>query len=314
MNPQVSIILPTYNRAKILPRTIESILNQTFKNFELIIVDDGSTDDTEKIVKNFQRKDKRIVYIKNIQNRGVSFSRNKGIKIAKGEYIAFQDSDDEWLPKKLQKQVKIFEKLPNSFGVIYSDAIKIYEGKNKKYFSAPTLMKGIINNKTLDYQGLYILPPSTLIKRECFKKIGLFDEKLLVAEDLDFFTRASQYYRFFHIKEALILCYKTTRSISLNYNFYFKARKMLLQKYFYDIKNNKNFLAHQLRLIGSLALLAGKTKTGRNYLLKSIKKKPFNIKTLIIFLISFLGKDFLNFVKNIKDNFLEKVFKKSSNF
>jgi len=103
----ISVIIPTYNRAKSITRSIITVLNQTYENYELIVIDDCSTDSTKKILQSFS--DKRIIYVRHLYNQGAAAARNTGIKIAKGKYIAFQDSDDEWLPKKLEKQMKVFK-------------------------------------------------------------------------------------------------------------------------------------------------------------------------------------------------------------
>src|SRR4030042_5052103 len=110
--PTVSIIIPTYNRAHLVMRAINSVLDQSFQDFEIIIVDDASRDNTEKMVSGI--RDKRIFYIRHEKNRGGSAARNTGIKQARGEYIAFLDSDDEWLPEKLEKQLKVLEQYTNS--------------------------------------------------------------------------------------------------------------------------------------------------------------------------------------------------------
>ncbi|HKK53946.1 MAG TPA: glycosyltransferase family A protein [Patescibacteria group bacterium] len=102
-NPKISVIIPTYNRANFLPRAIKSVLNQTFKDFELIIVDDGSTDNTKEVINNYLKNDDRIKYIYQQNSGGPPKPKNTGIKIAKGEYIAFLDSDDEWFKDKLKK-------------------------------------------------------------------------------------------------------------------------------------------------------------------------------------------------------------------
>ena len=102
----VSIILPTYNRAALLPRSIESVLGQTYGDFELIVVDDGSQDDSAAVVARFA--DKRIHYLRLARNGGVSAARNAGLAEAAGKYIAFQDSDDEWMAEKLERQMREF--------------------------------------------------------------------------------------------------------------------------------------------------------------------------------------------------------------
>jgi len=114
----VSIVIPTYNRAGLLSRTIQSVLNQTYQDFEIIIVDDGSTDKTEEVVKSFNSK--KIFYNRHEENKGANAARNTGIKASRGEYIAFQDSGDEWLPQKLERQMKVFENASPEVGVVYT--------------------------------------------------------------------------------------------------------------------------------------------------------------------------------------------------
>jgi len=125
----ISIILPTFNRAKIVSRSIRSVLNQTYKEFELIIIDDGSADCTQELISKI--KDSRIRYIKHEKNKGAAAARNTGIKAAQYDLIAFQDSDDEWMPEKLEKQIKVMSSLPDDYGVVYSAFWRL--GKRKKY-------------------------------------------------------------------------------------------------------------------------------------------------------------------------------------
>lgn len=116
-NELVSVIIPTYNRANLILQAVKSVLNQTYKNFEIIIVDDGSSDNTEDVINVIH--DNRIRYIKHAINKGASAARNTGIREAKGKYIAFQDSDDHWLPDKLEKQVKRIENTPDHVGAVF---------------------------------------------------------------------------------------------------------------------------------------------------------------------------------------------------
>src|ERR1017187_7936626 len=107
VNPTVSVVIPTYNRARILPRAVKSVVSQTLEDWELLVVDDGSADDTEQVVAAFG--DSRIHYIRHERNRGQSAAQNTGIRASRGTYVAFLDSDDEWLPEKLAKVVDCFQ-------------------------------------------------------------------------------------------------------------------------------------------------------------------------------------------------------------
>ena len=126
MNDLVSIIMPSYNTGKFIAESINSVLNQTYKNWELIIVDDCSTDNTDSVVKNFQ--DTRIRYFKNEVNSGAAISRNKALREAKGRWIAFLDSDDLWMPEKLEKQIAFMEQ--NGYSFSYTNYIEIDESSN----------------------------------------------------------------------------------------------------------------------------------------------------------------------------------------
>ena len=184
----VSVIVPTYNRADLISETIESILNQTYKNFELIIVDDGSTDNTEEVIRKF--KDSRIKYIKTDNWGGPARPRNTGIKKAKGEYIAFCDDDDIWLPKKLEKQIRVFQ-ISNETAMLYT-RFKTIEG-------------GVISNKIFPENGKYnsgnifksiylrnlIACSSVMVKRSVLDQVGLFntDPNLIAVEDADLWLR-----------------------------------------------------------------------------------------------------------------------------
>ena len=126
MNELVSVIMPSYNTAKFIKETIESVLNQTYQNFEIIIVDDCSTDNTDEVVAEI--KDERIKYIKNEKNSGAAISRNRALREAKGKWIAFLDSDDVWLPEKLEKQIAFMKK--NGYAFSYTQYEEMDEDSN----------------------------------------------------------------------------------------------------------------------------------------------------------------------------------------
>ena len=144
----VYIITPTYNCAKFIGATIESVLNQTYQNFEMIIVDDASKDNTEEVVKSF--KDKRIKYIRLSKNSGPAFARNRAMEEARGKYMAFLDSDDLWKREKLEKQINFIKK--NKYKIICSDYEQIDEEGNK-------LNKIIPCKKKVNYNGILLSCP-----------------------------------------------------------------------------------------------------------------------------------------------------------
>ena len=292
--PEVSVIIATYNRAHVITRAIRSVLNQTYQDFELIIVDGASTDNTEEVVKNFN--DVRIRYIRQEINKGPQSGRNTGIKAATGEYIAFQDSDDEWLSEKLEKQMNVFQRVPSKVGMVYTSLYRIGKGGIKLPFKTPTIMPedGFVYKEALDYKVLNIQIGTAVIRRKCFERVGLLDERLPAFDDLELFIRLSKYYCFYHIDEPLVNYYATEGSFGSNQKNVVAARKIILEKYFDDIKKNRRTLAKHYFLIGFFHISNNEIEIGRSYLVKAAKAYPFNIKVLSITLLSFFGQDAYN--------------------
>ena len=196
----ISIIIPTYNRKSFLIHAINSVLNQTYQNLELIIIDDGSSDKTENIVK---KKYPKIKFYKQ-KNKGVSAARNKGIKMASCKWIAFLDSDDRWHPRKLENQINYLLAHPR-YKICHTDEIWIRKGirinqhkKHKKY-------GGHIFNKCLDL--CRISPSSVIIHKDIFNKVGLFNEKLPVCEDYDLWLRIAEKFPVLYLDEKLTIKY-----------------------------------------------------------------------------------------------------------
>ncbi len=179
----VSIILPTYNRADYIRSALDSVFSQTFRNWELVIIDDGSTDDTVAVINDYD--DSRIVYLYQ-ENRGVSAARNHGIEKCRGQYIALLDSDDEWLPKKLEKQLRYMQE--NDFEICQTDEIWIRNGKRvnqPKKYSKP---EGWFFESSL--QMCLISPSCTIFTRKAWDVIGPFDVEMPSCEDYDMWLRA----------------------------------------------------------------------------------------------------------------------------
>src|SRR6185437_3911712 len=183
-HPLVSVIIPCYNAEKYIGQAIESILNQTYKNFEIIIINDGSTDQSADIINNYILLDNSI-QLYNQPNKGVSASRNKGIDLAKGQIIAFLDSDDAWESENLEVKVKALISDITLFWV-FSDMYLADEMLNKT-----ALLEGITNDNILDSllarRGEVIHAPSGIVlKKECLTASNIrFDSKATPSEDLD---------------------------------------------------------------------------------------------------------------------------------
>jgi glycosyltransferase involved in cell wall biosynthesis len=199
--PKVSIVIPSYNRAEFIPATLDSILAQTFKDFEVIFVDDGSSDNTEAILAHYASHDKRIKYIKQ-SNSERAVARNNGMKRAQGEYIALVDSDDLWYPNKLEKQLEIFEE--------HHDLVLCYASVNRIDFagnrvrSAPRQHQGHSGYIFFDLLMRNFIPSVTpMFKREIFDLVGEQNTEFIPYEDWDFWLRISHQGKFFHIAEPL---------------------------------------------------------------------------------------------------------------
>jgi glycosyltransferase involved in cell wall biosynthesis len=180
--PLVSVIIPTYNRGWILKEAIESVQFQTYRNFELIIVDDGSTDNTREVLEEFKEE---LVVIRQ-KNKGVSAARNKGVSFSRGTLIAFLDSDDLWKPEKLANQVAFFESNPE-IHICQTDEIWIRKGKRvnpKKYHQKPS---GMIFEQSLSL--CLVSPSAVMMKKKLFHEAGGFDESFPACEDYDLWLR-----------------------------------------------------------------------------------------------------------------------------
>jgi len=297
--PKVSVIIPTYNRAYLIGRAIQSVLDQSYHDFEIIIIDDGSTDNTEEVVKEFQKKDERIRYIKHKGNKGYPKALNTGIKAARGEYIAFQDSDDEWLPEKLKKQMEVFKNASSDVGVVYTGFLRIE--KDKKIYIPPswvTHKEGNIHKELLKRN--FVGTPAAIVKKECFEKTGMFDEYLPCFQDWELWIRISKYYQFRYIAEPLINAYCTPDSISANPEALTRAWKLILKKHLNDIRQNRNLLSRHYSVIGFFLCSQGKLKEGRSYFIKAIISYPCNIKFFLGIFFSFFGARFYNRMLKIK--------------
>lgn len=202
MTPRVSVIIPTYNRASVIRRAVESVFDQSFCDWELIIVDDGSTDNTRDLLKPYA--DHPRVRLFETENKGVSAARNLGVRRARGAWIAFLDSDDQWLPEKLEKQVGQSQKDPD-IPVIHGDEIWIRRGVRVNPMKKHQKKGGDIFAQAL---RLCCISPSTVfMKKSLFDKVGYFKEHFPVCEDYDLWLRITGRYPVGYIDDFLVKKY-----------------------------------------------------------------------------------------------------------
>jgi len=293
LKPKISVIIPTYNRPHLLRRAIESVLNQTFDDFEVLIIDGARSKETKDIVESYG--DGRLRYIPQ-RGKGIANARNLGVKRARGEFIAFLDDDDRWKENKLEIQLKTFEKLSDKYCLIYTAFNYYHLEKDEILGTKRPIARGYVYNQMLLDN---ITGTSTImVKRDCFKETGLFREDFITCEDWDMWLRISKSYLFEGIKEPLV-----DYSIHLgqfSFSKYLEGRYKIIESHG-DIKHNPKILSYHLLQIGVLKLASG-DKNGYSDIFLAFQLNPLLKKTwrtiltsifdprTKIYLLKFLGR------------------------
>jgi len=233
--PKVSVILPTYNRAKLLGTAMESVLGQSFGDLELLVVDDGSEDDTEALVRGYQEADERVHYLRG-EHRGISAALNAGIRVAQGKYVARMDSDDQWLPELLETEVAILEARPE-IGLVYALA----QWANADMVPQPNRILGVAphfpNDALRSMLWINLTCSITqLLRRECFDLVGLFDESLVTSMEWEMQLRVAFHYQIVFVDRVLALVrdhdQRTTGGRKPAYAAFLGSRHKVLDKFF----------------------------------------------------------------------------------
>lgn len=245
---KVSIIIPTYNRAKMLEKSVNSVLAQTYPWFEVLIIDDGSTDNTRQLVASF--RDKRIRYYQMEKNQGASAARNYGLQNANYDYIAFEDSDDLWYADKLEKQMTILQNVDEDIGIVYHKIVYDF-GEGRYAILPPEEIEKEKKSGNIYTQMLYhnLIPcPSILARRSAIRKTGGFDTELKALEDYDFALRLTKKYKAYFLDEILLKASLLNQGVSSNPVNYLVASCMILVKYKQDYLQTNTF-NHRVELI-----------------------------------------------------------------
>ncbi len=279
---RISVIIPSYNRAHILKNAVSSVLEQSYKNIELILVDDCSTDNTKEIAKEIT--DSRFRYHRLEKNSGACIARNKGIELAKGEYIAFNDSDDHWHKEKLQKQLDF---LLRNKADITSCAMNVYDENQKLMYVFPDKNKtqeGIISTQAL----LKYNNTSTQLlfgKAECFRKI-MFDPTMPRFQDWEECIRLSQQYSMYYQNEILVDTYQQRDSITKNPKKGLNGMKIILEKYRAQIFSSPDITESFFKKMSAFTCLCGKNPIQE---MKYIVKACPNLNNRVRYILAKIG-------------------------
>jgi glycosyltransferase involved in cell wall biosynthesis len=281
--PTFSIITATYNRGDIIDRTIDSVISQSFKDFEYIIVDDGSTDATREVVEQYD--DDRIQYVKLDNNQGANSARNRGIKKATGKYVSFLDSDDEYLPTRLEFVADEFSNCPEDIGCVFHSYEKIYPNDDMSIVPATENELSLSDFSDGNPVGSFL---AATFRQTVFDSIGYLDEKMPACQDIEFYIRVADQYSFRGFNEILGRKRAHSRSISASLDRRITGEQRLIEKHGQIISNKRLEWQHFNRVL--LAVEKGKIDRARQELVELIKLNPIHPKYHIYFIMSLFGQ------------------------
>jgi glycosyltransferase involved in cell wall biosynthesis len=218
--PLVTVICLCYNHERFIREAVESVLHQTYKNIEIIIVDDCSTDGSQTIIRDLVQKHPQLFFLPLPANSGNCRAFNKGLQMARGNFVVDFSTDDVMMPQRIEKQVACFSTLPRDFGVVFTDVLYIDEASNPLYQHFDYLFKNKLLRKIPEgdvytdiLRTYFVSSPSMLVKREVFDFLKGYDESLAY-EDFDFWVRSARKFRYALLKEVLTKVRKTGNSLS----------------------------------------------------------------------------------------------------
>jgi glycosyltransferase involved in cell wall biosynthesis len=286
-SPTASVVIPTYNRAHLVLRAVRSVLDQTFADFEVIVADDASTDDTEAVVGALD--DPRVRYLRCERNGGNAAARNLGWRSARGRFICFLDSDDEYRPAFLERVIDAFEQAPPEVGFLWTGITRVEETATGRNRATELIWQpGPAPDRYLQF--LHTLRVGTdygfSVRREAFDVVGPFDEQLRVAVDRDFILRIVQHYGFIALPEPLVVVHDhagarvrkdTTRNAA--------AYEILIEKHRAALEADRELWARYHYKTAWLHYHAGNKVEARRYCLEVLRKHPAHLKTWSVMLL-----------------------------
>lgn len=317
-HPKVSIIIPTFNGSRYLTQTIDSVLNQTFKNFEVIVVDDGSTENISTILSSYS---KQINYIYK-KRTGPAATRNAGIILSKGEYVALLDHDDIWLPEKLEIEVEFLNNNPQC-GLVYTyprlidSEGKIIEHEPPSHFPCGSVFIDFLKRNRITTFS------ATMIRKKVFDSLGFLDERkeVMTCDDYDMWLRITDFFEIQFSPKRTVYYRLHDNNLVKDFDQNFSAHLTIFKKAISTCDSIKKIPKTQLKKIISEHLFEQyntfafkyyykqkRYKKARTLFLKTILLKPFIFRNWFYLFLCLIPEEGLNIIRRIKSKYEQKVF------
>ncbi|MGH9366419.1 MAG: glycosyltransferase family 2 protein [Thermoanaerobaculia bacterium] len=292
--PRVSVIIPTYRRPQFLAAAIRSVLNQTYQNFDIVVVDDNSGDNTEAVVSSFG--DPRIRYIGHRTNWRVAAARNTGVLNSSGDFVAFLDDDDEWLPEKLGRQMDVFDGRSDVTGVVYTGFQMISRATGRTVMTVrPTRQGHILHELCRD--NCVGTASTVVLRRECFEEVGLFDETIDFGEEYDMWIRVAHAFDFAFLPESLVRYSVHGARLSTSRTVMIRGLQRQLSKYGAFFAAYPSSLSSRYIALGVGFCREGDAKEGRRVFLRAIQIAPLRLKNYFYLGLALLGARVFRWVR-----------------
>jgi glycosyltransferase involved in cell wall biosynthesis len=307
--PQVSVIIPTYNRAAYLDAAVQSVMRQTFQDFEVLVVDDCSSDCTPTVVESF--RDARIRYIRHPTQRGGAAARNTGIARSSGEYVAFLDDDDEWYPEKLARQMEVLASSPPWIGGVYTGYFLVERSSGATCGQIIPQKRGKLYPSILarNYIGG---TSSVVLRRACLDRAGAFDERLPSFQDYDLWIRVARLFEFECVPDTLLNYFVHPRKVWTDFDALTQGLEIMLRKHgsswAFRKKSSSYYVSFGVRFCEM-----NDFKRARKAFLRAAVVYPCQLRPYFYFSLALLGPGRFDRAQNAKTRLLRR-FKKLNSF
>ncbi len=286
--PSVSVVIPTHNRARFITRALRSVLDQTFRAFEVLVVDDGSTDDTAGEVSRLE--DPRVRLLGHPVNRGAQAARNTGIRAATGEYVAFLDSDDTWMPDKLERQITCLAAAEPEVGVVHAPClVRVDDASLARAVEVPPL-RGVIYAELLASPGPVF--PTLLVRRACLDAIGPLNESLRAYHEWDTVIRLARHFAFEWVPAPLATYYlHAENAISKDWARNAEGYSQVVTAHREEIvaTHGARALSRHYSVIADHYVRAGRTDLARTWHHRALAVDARNLRSVVGYILTRLG-------------------------